>query len=88
MNSNTNPCQRAQGQCRKENCTMSANNCMPEKNVALESPCYTEKNTEWPIGMTYVPMQKWRNLYPLDEGFHRGTIFKELDLPFMGRRMC
>ncbi len=24
--------------------------------------------------------------YPLEEGFHRGTIFPELDLPFEGKR--
>lgn len=41
-----------------------------------------------PLGMTYVPMQRWGELYPLEEGFHCGTIFKELNLPFTGRRGC
>lgn len=39
-----------------------------------------------PIGMAYVPWQKWCQTYALDRGFNRGTIFPELDLPFlMGR---
>ncbi len=88
MNSYKNPCQRAQGQYRQDNCDMPSKNCIPEKTCVMESPCFMGKNTEWPIGMTYLPMQKWRDIYPLDEGFHRGTIFKELDLPFIGRRMC
>ena len=40
----------------------------------------------FPIGMGYVPMQQWRQTYSLEQGFSRGTIFPELDLPFiMGR---
>ena len=40
----------------------------------------------FPIGMGYVPMQQWRQTYSLDNAFNRGTIFPELDLPFlMGR---
>lgn len=39
-----------------------------------------------PIGMGYVPWQRWGQTYPLSQGFQRGTIFPELDLPFvMGR---
>lgn len=38
------------------------------------------------IGIAYVPWQKWGATYPIDEGLNRGTIFPELDLPFvMGR---
>ena len=65
-------------QCRRG---MGRNDCsMPEMAK--------EKEGCWPIGMTYVPMQEWREIYPPEEGFHKGTIFKELDLPFLGRRMC
>ncbi len=40
----------------------------------------------YPIGMGYVPMQQWNRTYSLAEGFRRGTIFPDLDLPFvMGR---
>ena len=37
----------------------------------------------FPIGMAYVPMQSWQQQYSLEQGFRRGTIFPELDLPFM-----
>ena len=38
------------------------------------------------IGMGYVPWQKWSHTYPMEQGFIRGTIFPELDFPFlMGR---
>lgn len=37
-----------------------------------------------PIGIGYVPWQKWRNVYALCEGLSQGTIFKELDYPFYG----
>ena len=42
----------------------------------------------FPIAMAYVPWQVWEQPYPLEQGFNRGTIFPELDLPFvMGRCM-
>lgn len=41
-----------------------------------------------PIGMAYVPMQQWRQLYDPTVGFHRGTIFMELDKPFLGKEGC
>ena len=40
------------------------------------------------LGMAYVPPQAWRNLYEPEDGFARGTIFEELDLPFMGKGDC
>ena len=38
------------------------------------------------LAMAYVPWQMWRKLYEVCEGFSTGTIFKELDLEFYGRR--
>ena len=38
------------------------------------------------LAMAYVPWQSWRKLYEICEGFSTGTIFKELDLEFYGRR--
>lgn len=34
------------------------------------------------IGMAYVPKQMFKDIYPIDQGFWRGTMFKELDKPF------
>lgn len=36
------------------------------------------------LAMAYIPIQKWQNIYSSDVGFHRGTIFAELDKPFIG----
>lgn len=42
--------------------------------------------SEFPIGMGYVPWQRWCQTYPMPQALERGTIFPELDLPFvMGR---
>ena len=56
-------------------------NCPGSSIGPIES--YTEI---YPVGMGYVPMQQWRQTYNLEQGFSRGTIFPDLDLPFiMGR---
>lgn len=38
----------------------------------------------FPLASVYAPTQVFRNLYDRETALHRGTIFKELDLPFMG----
>lgn len=39
-----------------------------------------------PLAMTYVPWQKWQNIYKPENALCAGTIFQDLDLPFTGRR--
>ena len=47
---------------------------------------YTALN-QFPLGMTYVPMQEFTKLYEnLEKAFCCGTIFEELYKPFTGRR--
>ena len=36
------------------------------------------------VGMAYVPMQRWRDIYEPIKALSRGTIFAELDMPFLG----
>ena len=36
------------------------------------------------IGICYVPMQKWEQIYDEDTAFSTGTIFPALNLPFLG----
>ena len=38
----------------------------------------------YPLAMVYSPVQHWQGLYDGEMGLSRGTIFKELDLPFKG----
>lgn len=40
-------------------------------------------NCDTPV-MAFIPVQKWRELYDAEKGFDRGTIFQEIDLPFLG----
>ncbi len=58
------------------------------KNEALS--CSLTKREKWglkeyPLASVYAPLQEFRNLYRAEEGIRHGTIFKELDLPFMGK---
>lgn len=39
-----------------------------------------------PLAMAYVPYQTWGNTYSENVALERGTIFKELDLPFLGKK--
>ena len=34
------------------------------------------------LGSVYAPVQCWRQIYDLEKGLSRGTVFEELDLPF------
>lgn len=37
---------------------------------------------DFPLGMVYAPLQEWRGLFDLETAYSRGTLFRELDLPF------
>lgn len=41
-------------------------------------------NDDVPLAMAYVPLQRWRMLYEGDVALTRGTLFHELDKPFIG----
>ena len=49
--------------------------------------CIDSVFSKAPIGMTYVPWQSFGDLYCDEKALMRGTIFKELDLEFLGRRV-
>lgn len=36
------------------------------------------------LAMVYAPVQEWRELYDNEAGLARGTVFKELEFPFLG----
>ena len=38
------------------------------------------------LAMAYVPWQTFKDLYKPEEGLKEGTIFKQLNKPFTGRR--
>lgn len=43
--------------------------------------------TKMMVGMTYVPWQCWGKQYDYADALHCGTIFPELNYPFMGRKV-
>jgi len=40
-----------------------------------------------PLAMAYVPMQKWQKIYEPEMSRMRGTMFAELDKPFLGEAL-
>lgn len=73
-------------------------NAMPYNNYRhAQPPCMNHSRTDdtcmanrdmygnKSLAMAYVPWQTWRDLYDAEKGFHCGTIFKELNLPFLGK---
>ena len=66
-------CGTANNCCRRreDNCTR----CTPSKTFGLEG---------YPLASMYAPLQEFRNLYDKETAFTEGTLFTELNLPFMG----
>lgn len=46
----------------------------------------TEHVDKMAPGMSYVPWQKWEDIYCMEKALERGTIFEQLDKPFLGGR--
>lgn len=59
--------------CRQQ--TSSAQNC--RQRYDLEN---------LPLAMAYVPWQTFQQVYEPDKALEYGTIFPELNKPFLGRR--
>ena len=57
-------------------------NCRGDK-VNTPSQRLTWGLDNYPLASVYSPIQVWRNLYEPEEALKRGTLFKELDLPFV-----
>lgn len=53
--------------------------------ICGDNACYDElSGTGIPLAMAYVLWQKWGNLYDPGRGLQIGTIFADLDMPFLG----
>ena len=98
---NNNPyMRRANCGCGNNNNSCNSNSCMANndgRNLSMSAPVYRERSgcsdrddalDGMSIAMAYVPWQSWRHIYEAGKGFHRGTIFEELDLPFKGKGGC
>lgn len=70
-------------QNRMARAAMPAAVSIPDEDMTeTENDCLAGKS----LAMVYSPYQKFRELYEPEEGLSRGTIFRELDKPFYGRR--
>lgn len=63
-------------------------NCKGEEVPArVPTPTTNQRGTwgleNYPLASVYSPIQHWRNLYDPDKALERGTLFGELDLPFV-----
>ncbi len=64
------------------------NRCIQPRNVSSSRPapipCMPTGSSCQVLAMAYVPMQTFQALYEPCEGFGQGTIFSELNKPFLG----
>jgi len=70
---------------QRRNCGCAAGNTGRRSAGASGNRCRVHGEDQLaglPLAMAYVPMQEWRNLFDLENGFDEGTLFKELDFPF------
>ena len=58
-------------------------NCRGEDNFQQTPERLTWGLENYPLASVYSPIQHWRNLYEPEEALEKGTLFKELDLPFV-----
>lgn len=57
---------------------------MPENNCGNNpAPITCGDLSQFPIAMAYVPWQTFRNLYSYEKALCVGSIFQELDKPFV-----
>lgn len=56
-------------------CGCNENNCRESKTFGLEG---------YPLASMYAPLQKFKDLYDKETALKQGTVFTELNLPFMG----
>ena len=63
---------------------------MPDRNMQFRSAagdgCSKDPLHQLALAMAYVPWQHWNQTYELDKALACGTIFPELDKPFLGKR--
>ena len=55
-----------------------------DSTANLFADCSAFGRTSFPYAMAYIPMQKLTNVYSEDAALARGTLFPELDKPFLG----
>lgn len=69
--------------CRRQICQIKT-----ERKIILEELCFKkDKDTTInapSLAMVYSPKQEWGETYEVNVALERGTLFPELDKPFLG----
>ena len=64
------------------------NNAWEQKDMSFQSEKYPRCETwglkGYPLASVYAPLQEYRGLFDKETALLKGTLFSELDLPFMG----
>ena len=68
-------------QRRQPDQPVSQQGCLSDKNCEI---CPQPHQQTMMPGMAYVPWQIWQQPYDYEKGFEVGTIFPDLDYPFLG----
>lgn len=61
----------------------------PNQTASANTPCRDRHDhdfDDFPVGIGYVPWQRWGELYSPEKGLCEGTIFVDLNLIFCGKR--
>ncbi len=58
------------------------------QNYYHPAPSRTIPAPDYPVAMAYVPWQHFSDTYEPDKALQCGTIFPELNKPFLGRKGC
>lgn len=80
MNQRTNRCR--QGSCGMSDAEMKRIHMQCQDDPA--NRCNDDPLYGMPLAIGYVPWQQWGKIYDPCEGLANGTIFPELNLPFLG----
>lgn len=56
--------------------------CNPESRSGDNHSTDNYRLMNFPLGMVYSPVQEWRNIYDTETALDRGTLFRELDMPW------
>jgi formylmethanofuran dehydrogenase subunit D len=78
----TNSCVNQTQTNRSDNMANTCNNGNEEEVMHR----HHQRKEHMPIGMAYVPMQEWSEMYDACEGLYEGCAFPELNLIFCGVR--
>ena len=79
------------GCCGGSSYTMQSGSADPyaafrRANAAERVCCDLSAANSLPLTMGYIPMQEWCNTYDTQTALCRGSLFPELDKPFLGSR--